>query len=77
MRSRQRRPGNAAIIGAEHVAFVVVIQAPARGVNDFGVRRIKDDVVDDEVVARSQVSKRRPRIASVLGNEQLCRAGSQ
>ncbi len=75
--THQLPPSTPAVIRAEDTAFIVVEQSPGRRIHNCRVGGIEDDVIENVIVAGTDVSKNRPRISAVLGNEKLSRAGAQ
>src|SRR5208337_1515688 len=70
-------PGDTSVVGSKHVAFIVVVESPARSVDDLRIRGIEHDMVDDQVITLSEVGEGSPCISPVVGDKYLGRAGSE
>ena len=58
-------PSPATVIGTEDAAVIVVEQSPGSCIQNRRVGGVKDDVVENIIVAGAEVGKNRPRIFSV------------
>jgi hypothetical protein len=70
-------PGRTAVIRTKYTTLIVVIESPTCRIDGRGVGWVKYDVIDHEVITVPKVSERRPGVAAVTGDKQLCRTGSQ
>src|SRR4029077_12506549 len=70
-------PGLAAIMAAEYITSLLVLNAPCGNVNSLGVLRIESNVVENIIIATSQVRKARPALAVIIRDEEGPSAVSQ
>ena len=62
---------------AENVAGTLILNAPGGDENGLGVVRVDRNMIEHVVVATSQFGKSRPVMASIFGDENHARAGTE